>query len=65
MTTSATSPASVVARLNDDFRRHPGKGWMITAGVRANREALAKCEAAAQISGQAQRCVLTVPPDGG
>jgi len=33
--------------------------------VRANREALAKCEAAAQISGQAQRCVLTVPPDGG
>ena len=33
--------------------------------VRTNREALAKCEAAAQISGQAQRCVLTVPPDGG
>jgi len=32
--------------------------------VRANREALAKCEAAAQSSGQAQRCVLTVPPDG-
>ena len=33
--------------------------------VRANREALAKCEAAAQISGQTQRCVLTVRPDGG
>ena len=32
--------------------------------VRANREALAKCEAAAQSSGQAQRCVLTVPPNG-
>jgi len=32
--------------------------------ARANREALAKCEAAAQSSGQAQRCVLTVPPDG-
>jgi len=35
MTTSATSPASAVARLNDDFRRHPGKGWMITIGVQA------------------------------
>jgi len=35
MTTSATSPASSVARLNDDFRRHPGQGWMITTGVRA------------------------------
>jgi len=33
--------------------------------VRANREALAKCEATARSSGQAQRCVLTVPPDGG
>jgi len=32
--------------------------------ARANREALAKCEAAAQSSGQAQRCVLTVPPNG-
>ena len=33
--------------------------------VRANREALGKCGAAAQRSGQAQRCVLTVPPNGG
>jgi len=32
--------------------------------ARANREALAKCEVAVQLSGQAQRCVLTVPPDG-
>ncbi|MGC1303726.1 MAG: DUF6118 family protein [Caulobacteraceae bacterium] len=32
--------------------------------ARANREALAKCEAVVQLSGQAQRCVLVVPPDG-
>ena len=30
--------------------------------VRANRDALAKCEAAAQRSGQALHCVLTGPP---
>ena len=33
--------------------------------VRANRGALAKCEAAAQSSGQAQRCAISVPSDGG
>jgi len=33
--------------------------------ARSNQEALAKCEAAAQSSGQAQRCVLTIPPNGG
>jgi len=35
MTTTDTSTASKIARLNDCFRRHPGGDWMITAGVQA------------------------------
>jgi hypothetical protein len=35
MTTTTTTSASAIARLNDCFRRHPGPGWMVTASVNA------------------------------
>ena len=35
MAATKAQSLSAVARLNDQFRRHPGAGWMITAGVQA------------------------------
>jgi hypothetical protein len=35
MTTTDTLNCSTIAKLNDCFRRHPGEGWMITAGLQA------------------------------
>lgn len=35
MATTETSTLSAIARLNDQFRRHPASGWMLTAGVQA------------------------------
>ena len=33
MSITETQSLSAVARLNDQFRRHPGAGWMMTAGI--------------------------------
>ena len=35
MAITVTPTLSAIARLNDQFRRHPGAGWMLTAGVQA------------------------------
>lgn len=45
MTTSSdtTSPTSAIARLNDAFRRHPGEGWHVTAGVHAKGPIFVLC----------------------
>jgi hypothetical protein len=35
MAATEAQSLSAIARLNDQFRRHPGAGWMMTAGVQA------------------------------
>jgi hypothetical protein len=35
MTSTDTAERSTIARLNDQFRRHPGADWMLTAAVQA------------------------------
>ena len=35
MATTETPFPSAIAGQNDQFRRHPGAGWMLTAGVQA------------------------------
>lgn len=53
MTTTETSAHSVIARLNDCFRRRPGPGWVMTAGVQAKGPVFILCATSAVSAFQA------------